>query len=58
MDLKTLFVYGSVSFKILSSNAKVSVLIDLDTNWWSMQLLNGVFNEDDIEEILRCQLVL
>ncbi|XP_040987655.1 uncharacterized mitochondrial protein AtMg00310-like [Juglans microcarpa x Juglans regia] len=39
--------------KILSSNAKVTELIDPNTRWWNMQLLHDIFWIEDKQQIIR-----
>ncbi|XP_041024388.1 uncharacterized protein LOC121264998 [Juglans microcarpa x Juglans regia] len=39
--------------KILSSNAKVTELIDPNTRWWNMQLLHDIFWIEDRQQIIR-----
>jgi hypothetical protein len=35
----------------LPRDTKVSALLDVDTNWWNMELVRNIFNEEEAKEI-------
>lgn len=37
--------------RVLERDARVNELLDLESNWWNMDLVQNVFNEDDAREI-------
>ena len=42
--------------RMFPMDAMVSAILDLDMNWWKIDLVNAVFNEEETKEI--CKLVV